>query len=576
MQLDRATSRPQYRPSGKVRWAAFLPWTALALAVSIGMGCALHAAYYNGFYAVALAPAVASLPVLGLGYLSVGLGQCRSRSVAVAFGLAAAVLLYGTYFHAGLVQLLGVQHLHKLDLLPGYVEFRMNTDVLRDKRVERPQNNVPRPADRPNVYANVAFSAFDLLIIIVAVTPLAWKRAVRPYCETHQRWMIEESATFAHGSGPLLARALHTGSPAAWAGFSPPRSPTTSPHTAVYAYYCPANASSADPCPVYVSVNEVDKVKKQWNTGRFVGRGRWLLDRCELSPTEVAALVPIFPALAPSSAGSPLSRHPADRSAPPTDPSAVDVRPLPTQFSDKILGGKGIALGNILTLLVLVFFYAGLAMALGGAYLVWQPDALGAVGPPLAQLLGGTLVAVGALFASVCGYVGLQYPSFLGNIYLLRLARREFLWRPDLLVDPNNPDAVFVEVCPRQNWHQLKLETATDIGFLLVDTRRRQLLFEGDKERYRIPADALVACEMEQLNPMGGSFTLFMVVIHAQRDAALWELPIARRFHPVRDISVDRRRQRALELRDHIRTLIPADVAPLDVFPADVVLLEEE
>src|SRR5439155_10658453 len=70
----------------------------------------------------------------------------------------------------------------------------------------------------------------------------------------------------------------------------------------------------------------------------------------------------------------------------------------------------------------------------------------------------------------------------------------------DTVVDPNHPDAILAEVIPRRNWGQLMLENADDQGFLLVDAERRQLLFEGDKQRYRIPADAILSCDVEAMN----------------------------------------------------------------------------
>ncbi|HEV3260396.1 MAG TPA: hypothetical protein VG013_26305 [Gemmataceae bacterium] len=84
--------------------------------------------------------------------------------------------------------------------------------------------------------------------------------------------------------------------------------------------------------------------------------------------------------------------------------------------------------------------------------------------------------------------------------YIYHKTRTEFLQRPDAIVDPNNPDAILVEVIPRRNWGQLMLENAEDQGFLLVDRERRQLLFEGDNQRYRIPARALISSEVEVMN----------------------------------------------------------------------------
>ena len=48
------------------------------------------------------------------------------------------------------------------------------------------------------------------------------------------------------------------------------------------------------------------------------------------------------------------------------------------------------------------------------------------------------------------------------------------------------------------------LETASDVGFLRLDSARGLLLFEGDKERYWVPAGAILSCEVEQVEPPSG------------------------------------------------------------------------
>jgi hypothetical protein len=85
--------------------------------------------------------------------------------------------------------------------------------------------------------------------------------------------------------------------------------------------------------------------------------------------------------------------------------------------------------------------------------------------------------------------------------YLFRKAQAELLQRPGLIVDPNMPEAIFAEVVPRRNWGQIALQNAEDVGFLHLDTKRHQLLFEGDNKRYRIPARAVISCSVELMNP---------------------------------------------------------------------------
>jgi hypothetical protein len=84
------------------------------------------------------------------------------------------------------------------------------------------------------------------------------------------------------------------------------------------------------------------------------------------------------------------------------------------------------------------------------------------------------------------------------NRWLRYVARRKIRRRADSLVDPGASDARFVEIVPRANWDVRGLsENATDVGFLSFDFDGRFILFEGDTQRYRIPASALLDCEQD-------------------------------------------------------------------------------
>jgi hypothetical protein len=76
------------------------------------------------------------------------------------------------------------------------------------------------------------------------------------------------------------------------------------------------------------------------------------------------------------------------------------------------------------------------------------------------------------------------------------------------------------------------LESASDVGFLRVDKRRREVLFEGDKDRWRIPAAAILSSEVEFFVEGQGTHAarkIFYVVLRARRPGQFWEAPIRER-----------------------------------------------
>ena len=110
----------------------------------------------------------------------------------------------------------------------------------------------------------------------------------------------------------------------------------------------------------------------------------------------------------------------------------------------------------------------------------------------LAFVCGCTGILVFVAIAAACCAIGTR------NHWLKRIACKEINCRSGKIVNPQNPDARFVEVVPRSNWNKPgMLENAVDVGFLLVDLSARSLFYEGDNERYRIPARAIVECRQD-------------------------------------------------------------------------------
>jgi hypothetical protein len=72
--------------------------------------------------------------------------------------------------------------------------------------------------------------------------------------------------------------------------------------------------------------------------------------------------------------------------------------------------------------------------------------------------------------------------------------------RTDAIVDIQDPEAIFVQIVPRGHWGQIMLETATDVGFLIIDPIAREIRVEGGRERSRIPDRSILGCEVGEIN----------------------------------------------------------------------------
>jgi hypothetical protein len=139
----------------------------------------------------------------------------------------------------------------------------------------------------------------------------------------------------------------------------------------------------------------------------------------------------------------------------------------------------------------------------------------------LAATLGGWFVgqtpASIVSFGLVMGGLGLAFVSACLRFrpdarYMLWQLRRQIRSRPDALVQADETGAILVEVIPRRNWTEVRLESADDLGLLVLDREKGELRFEGDKERRRIPAAAVLGCQVEGIrgdeDPHGGFVTV--------------------------------------------------------------------
>jgi hypothetical protein len=116
-------------------------------------------------------------------------------------------------------------------------------------------------------------------------------------------------------------------------------------------------------------------------------------------------------------------------------------------------------------------------------------------------------------------YAGLYCLAVAENRWIDRRLRREIGQRPDPLVAPDDPAGVYVSLIPRENFAVVKLTMSSDLLHLKLDERRREVLMEGDTDRYRIPAGAVIGCAPE----------CFFHAIDAQRQNELWMVRLVTR-----------------------------------------------
>jgi hypothetical protein len=535
----KAHVRP-YEPSPGVNWAVFLPCCLLPLSGAAIGAYWLQALFTAGHYYLLIVPAFLAFPVAGLVMATVYLGRCRSRLVGALLGLLAGLVLYVGQYHVDLIQQRGPQAALRLDWLAEHLVWR--------KEVEQ-QVRVGAGAARAQPRGGAALNWFNFVMELGLVLSLTvgggLSLAGRPYCAKCRRWMKREAAFLPAGSGDRVVWAVEEDCLPDLKGLPSLPPPSAGSYTAVTVAWCPPVVQSEAKCPAYLSVKEV---RLGGGIGQFsqveLVFGRTLLWMHPLTRRQVGQLRERFPAL------ERLLERPVRDDQPERPTTAVAVVE-PVEDPGRILSPMTKLIGNALEAIILVLFFGGfLLVVLGGVGVFWL-DA------PRRWSWGLGGVGVGLVSLVVGGILGTQCPSFLSFPYLRSHARSVVRRRPGPWVDPDDPDAELVDVVPRENWGKLMVETASDVGFLLVDGERGEVRFEGDHERWRVPVGSIQSCVVEEVAYAAGSAgetRVYFVVLEARRKKGVLEVPLARRGdmgsakEGVRRKWAQRLRKRVLEL----------------------------
>jgi hypothetical protein len=303
----------------------------------------------------------------------------------------------------------------------------------------------------------------------------------------------------------------------------------------VWLYYLPYEPNT----PVYLTLRIMDG--RPWSPSWATK----LATRVRLTADEAAVLAE---RLRPPAAKFGLLDVQPVAEAPRQAAPAAAIEDLPPADAGKVLNKRVFAVLTVIALGPLALALL-VAVGLGIFVAVFWSDLGGAA------KAGAAVIAVAGLVAALAFTV--QYGDFIPSRIQQRLLAAAVRQRPGALVQPDDPDVLYVGVVPRENWGRVMLETSTDIGLLKIDARRRELLFEGDKQRWRIPADSIESCELEEYLigvPDPNERNVFVLaVLRVRRDGGTWEAPLSPMRVAAGRLTAEAKRRRCGKLRQRVR-----------------------
>ena len=534
-----------------------VPTVAIGLLAAVG----LEAAFDRGWFHTPLATLAATAPMTVVAYLAVLVSHCRNRRVAACYAAVAGGVVYLGYFYVGFLNEADGQAKCGLDRFARFVTERVSGQPVWLEELPEEEDAAEGVAVLRPMSARWLFFALDGLILAGLPALVAALKAGQPYCETCHGWLSTRKLYGDTDKGFRVAAVIESGTldnlPKVHLVQQAHQVKSDLDYAVFRLEFCaPDNVGRACGC-TYFTVTNV----------------RWaipftLLRRLRIQPTELVALAEKMTGF--RSVANLVGRRPANQwslGIPQADkaPTAL-VEEVPSLWAPRVLtiwtGAVKLVLANISA----IGLIAGIVMlVVGWRRGVWKVALHAWQSPGVILWLGGGALLLLAGITLAC-----LNEEILSHRFNRWMARRRIRCHLDKVVDPNDPDALYVHLVPRAHWEQLAPDRPSEVGFLRVDVHRGELRFEGSKWRYRIPGEVITSCAVEPIEPAPGWAISHATVVCARVfdgtsvDQATDSTPVTLELPfvqpPMTLINSPRRRQATAEkLLDKIRAIALPD-----------------
>ena len=547
----------------------FIPLASLAVMVALAMGTLLGLSRHYGYYLILVSACYAFLPVLGLAYVTIVYGRCRNQYLAVGLAVLVASLTYWVQFPIALAAAAGPQALLSPTTIVEFVAWRMRSESFESFPLPPARNTARkrRPQIEPGVNWVIGISEWGGMML-AAGSLLAWRsRAL--YCDCCQWWTTRETFQMLPKSGSAVVEMFEAD---ALDRLNRLTLKATSMASAwVCVEFCQRTERGGEHCPVYFSVFDATNwrqrrppVKRATNSDPSAlspKRVGYWLERVVLDEKQIDSLSGIFTRM-----GGSLGRLPRPETLASDAPSRRNLAVV-----EKIPAGPHVAhLGwrrSVIRLVVqlspiLLIGIVQVAFLIAFASYVdtgTRNERLG-----ISILMAGFLIS--AVLALGIAALAMSCRGFLESIWLRQTFKKVLRARRDRWVDPMNQppnnEPVFVDVIRHIDAARPLSENASDIGFIEFDSDRRQLIFEGEVERYRIPAAAIRFSRIDAFGEGLGSFfwwlrrPQYLVIVAAETTTGPWQAWFSCRNVRLRPRGRQARLAEAQQLASRIAALV--------------------
>jgi hypothetical protein len=510
------TAPKTYKPSGRANFSDLWPYLIVLTMVACLAATIFAILLDQGWYALILVPLFPV--VIQCLIVRQAVFDCHVRNPLIAFGLVSSTLslVYFGSFHVDQYRRWDVDW-YRVNLLPGYITFRMETDELEkhENKVFLPKPISPGKHERvvpfspPRIQFTLNWCLHILDYCLIALVPgcVAWQAARRPYCEAAGMWHTEEQMLLTDPSAKKLRECLSSDTFDDWVKSDFQVGNPEFVHCVFKIWYCPRASIPRGHAPdFYVSIDSQRPM---------------LISEKSLIP-----LSQVFPGLYEWSQISDEIEK--------TIVASVDVAICETvagPHKEKCTHNSIVFLANGISLILFfTSFLMKLALLATVVYLIDRTFPGNRIN--IWVILPIVVLAIVYLYIVFRDGPGMSIDSRFDIFFFRRVLRNQIQNRQDSLFDTHVEGVLYGQHYPRRMWYENERvhKNLSERFLYVLDREKRTLLLEGDSTRWVIPFSSLQSYEVEyadfRLSPEGKGIPFAVLVLRYQSTSGLVELPI--------------------------------------------------
>jgi hypothetical protein len=502
----------------------FVPLFLFSLAVAFGMAVAL---YYisSRWYLFFITPLLFCLPVLGVIYITIRGGRCRSGILAGIVGLVMMLSYYGGYWELNYLSFLSFYEEKAQPVLEyetgskgfwGFIQFYCKNSTIESYPGPNFKDKKPDKADE--IFSYILYSG-ELIILLVFGARMSYVLSQRVFFESIKRWAKAKTVRFRVSDLEELQRIIHQKD---WAGLRKlPKLPKLGQQTAYLEFITeyPKKADAA--LPIYVSVKSTiwgDKppIQTKAKSSKSIF-AQFVIKQMTLAGGQLQGIAEALPELkipcsgqttgfAVAAGQNRTQTHPASTgdfrdqavaasvsqvghwtSTNISDMDASVCLSIPAEHRVSI---KKMALTKIgILVIAIVCLFGGLCIAsLGTSFTMEQSKDLAPLGIVIVSI--GAAISVSAIL------------TVFGQIFIFKtILKRRLLHRPGSLFEPSHPPKLKMAMLEDSSTYHLHKLATEDVCLYYIDKQRQRLMMEGCTHRYIIRGRDITRLESLKSGP---------------------------------------------------------------------------